>query len=205
MKTVDISGKKYGRLTVVEFEQIRNRHYYWRCLCECGKETVVDAGKLKNGHTQSCGCLLNEDRKTRFLKHGHTKGKIASPEYSIWSSMISRCTVKTNKSYPRYGGRGISVCERWRTFQNFLADMGARKNGQSLDRINNDGDYEPSNVRWSTPSEQARNKRNSLMFAYEGKSLPLATICEIVGVSYHTVWQRINRLGWSFKKSIEKG
>ena len=138
----------------------------WKCICVCGKETIVSAYKLKSGRTKSCGCfLIDSVKETRkrlpraALRHGHSAGGKTSKTYQSWFAMIQRCTNKNNKRYEHYGGRGISVCERWLKFDNFLKDMGDRPDEMTIDRINVNGDYEPSNCRWADSKTQSLNKQ----------------------------------------------
>lgn len=156
---MDLIGQKYGRLTVVENKTIGYK-YKWKCICDCGNETIVYHGHLRSGHTNSCGCLNREAVINRQYKHGQS-GYNTSKEYMTWLAMKSRCYNSNNISYKYYGERGIKICERWlNNFENFLTDMGkAPTKDHSIDRINNDGNYEPSNVRWTLPIEQANNRR----------------------------------------------
>lgn len=164
----NLSGQRFGRLTVIRFDAIRRgRRYHWWCRCECGAEKSVNRQYLVNGKTLSCGCLRDERALATMmanpsaferarLEHGMTN----SPTHRSWSSMIQRCTNPMRSNYKFYGGRGISICERWMVFANFIEDMGVRPDGMTLDRYpDNDGNYEPGNVRWATPLSQSNNRR----------------------------------------------
>ena len=158
----DLMGQQFGRLTVIGFLYIsKYAHAIWKCKCVCGRETDVDGCSLRSGNTRSCGCFLRECSRKRPYKNGHKSGGVSSPEYMCWCNMKLRCSNKHNPMYKYYGGRGISVCERWRnSFKNFLADMGLKPSPElSIDRIDNDGNYEPGNCRWTTAKEQIRNRR----------------------------------------------
>jgi hypothetical protein len=151
-KLVDRKGQRFGRLLVIEEAgRSASKKVMWRCACDCGKETVVPAGGLVTGNTTSCGCVLKE----KITKHGGWK----NASYNTWRAMMRRCYKEQDKDYPRYGGKGVSVCERWHDYLNFVADMGEPVGDETLDRKDVYGNYEPDNCRWAGVKTQNRNLR----------------------------------------------
>ncbi|MGZ8233200.1 MAG: hypothetical protein ACXWT6_06460 [Methylobacter tundripaludum] len=171
---------KFEKLTVVANAERKNYRNRYLCKCHCGNDVTVEEVKLKSGHTKSCGCLQKE--RTSSAKKTH--GKSGCKTIRIWYEMRARCRRKSHKQYPNYGGRGIVVCERWdKSFEAFLEDMGEAPDKMSIDRINNNGGYEPENCRWATKSEQGANTRASRVVLWEGDYISIEKYAKIIGKS----------------------
>jgi hypothetical protein len=156
-KPIEINiGDRFGRWTVVSIEPPK-RLRRAICLCECGVERSVEVHALRRGQSRSCGCLHRDIVRSHTINQTHGRSK--DPIYAVWRMMLSRCNNPNSANWQHYGGRGITVCERWRSFENFIADMGEKPAGLSIDRIDNEGNYEPSNCRWATPKQQTANRR----------------------------------------------
>lgn len=191
---IEMRYKKFNRLTVVALWEVRNnKNPFWECKCDCGKTVIVAGSKLRNNHTKSCGCLKVEMFSNMTTKHGGRQ----DAEYRVWCDMKARCGNKTNKSYQDYGGRGISACEQWiNSYSSFISDMGKRpSNKHSIERIDVNGNYEPSNCRWATKLEQNRNRRITLVVDHNGQRISLAEACEKNKISYGAVKFRKYRKG----------
>lgn len=201
-KRLDLTGMKFGILTAVSYSHGIHKPsggyvHYWNCQCECGNTHNASVSNLRHGSVKSCGCQQNPSRPI----HGMSNSK----EFASWRSMQFRCFNKTCREYARYGGRGITVCERWlgkSGFTNFFSDMGWRPNGTSLDRYpNNNGNYEPGNCRWATPSEQAMNRGTNRFISYNGRTMTVAEWSRELGIGKTTLHYRLTN-GWSVENAM---
>jgi len=203
-KAEDFIGHRYGKLVVVGIagKGTHNRTLM-KCVCDCGNEKIVPFGNLNTGHSNSCGCLEQKNYE-RLGNLNKSHGKSDTRLYNIWQGMKSRCNNPNVKCYKSYGGRGIKVCEEWENYEGF--EKWALLNGYTekltIDRINANGNYEPSNCRWVTMKEQLRNKRNTVYVTYNGVKKPLKTWAEEIGISYETLRSRRIK-GWTDKEIIE--
>lgn len=202
-KVKDISGQKFGRLTVIERSgTAKNGHVLWHCRCSCGNEIIAHGCDLKSSHTQSCGCLRDEVRKEVKTTHGMS----LSPEYRTWSHILSRCENPKVPNYNLYGGRGIRVCSEWHTFENFYRDMGHRPSkSHSIDRIDTNGNYEPGNCRWATGSEQANNRRSNVKLQLLDTEGTLAGISREMEINYSRLYKDYQRFGVEGLEDILNG
>lgn len=210
MTIKNLIGQRFGRLTVIELhhrEQVFNKRgikkgykNYWLCKCECGNEKVIVGESLIANKTKSCGCFRNEKLKERRLKHGMSETKLNG----IYSSMKRRCYNKNDKNYNDYGNRGITVCDEWKNnskaFYNWALSNGYQE-GLTIDRIDNNGNYEPSNCKWATMKEQSRHRRNSRLVEYNGKAQCISAWAEELGVREGLLRDRL-RANWSIEKAF---
>lgn len=196
----DLTGKRFGRLTVIEFYgHNKYRQPRWMCKCDCGNTSIVTGSDLRNRKTLSCGCLWRE----RIMESKVTHGMSYSEVYAEYNDMKSRCYNEKAHNYKYYGGRGIKMCDRWRDdIREFYNDVSILPNfgekGYTLDRINNDGNYEPENVRWATHKEQSNNRRprtSKNLYEYNEKMCSLREISTMTGISYSTLSNRLLK-GW---------
>jgi len=206
MTITDLTGKRFGRLTIVEREASKTTPggrvlHFWKCVCDCGKFRVVRHNHLLSGATKSCRCLSNDSIRARAALHDNATDK---SEYGCWVAMNDRCRRQGHEAFARYGGRGISVCERWReSFEAFLEDMGPRPSPMhSIERKDNDGDYCPANCKWATKKEQGRNRFTNRIIEHNGESLCLSEWAERTGIGVTTIRERLRR-GWSVARAIE--
>lgn len=214
-KFLNITGQKFGRLMAIRFdhkeEKIKGRRkYFWLFKCDCGKEIIHQSALVKIGNTRSCGCLWEENSKNLILKstiHGMRKTRF----WNIWRAMKHRCLNKDSVYYKYYGARGIKICDRWLKFENFRKDMyqsyleHVEKLGErntQIDRINNNGNYEPENCKWSTCREQCNNRRNNHFLTFQGQTLTIAQWARKLNINVKTLKSRILIYKWSTEKSL---
>ncbi len=204
----DLKDREFDQLTVKRLGDPRRsggeiRDWRWWCLCSCGREVAILASNLKAGHTRSCGHLKGR----HFRTHGETgqgkgKSRKRTPEYDAWCSMKQRCLDKNSTYFKDYGGRGITICDRWlESYENFLADVGRRPLGCTLDRTNNNLGYFPGNCKWRTPLEQGRNKRNNRWITFEGETLTLSEWSRKTGLNPSTIRRRL-KAGWLIERAL---
>lgn len=199
---LELVDKTFGFLTVLALESRRWRGYrMWKCQCSCGRTTVVHSGGLTSGDYQSCGCRGGRPGGTG---HGEARKGKRSPEYVTWYSMIQRCCNSKNSAWKNYGGRGIRVCREWRdSFTAFLDHVGRRPSlKHTIDRTDNDGDYEPGNVQWVTRKRQLRNRRGTHMLTYDDRTMSIPDWAEELGLSARTIYDRVVKLGWLTERAL---
>jgi hypothetical protein len=194
-KPQDLTNKQFGRLRALSYAGSEK----WMCVCDCGKEHTAASADLKRGKVRSCGCLQLEVAKSGDCRRTH--GMADTPEYRTWQAMLYRTGDPRCNGYERYGGRGITVCERWKTFENFYADMGPRSRGTTLERNEVDGNYEPSNCRWATRQEQGANMSTTVLLTANGRTQPMEAWAREIGCSTQALRYRLKK-GWSHEKAI---
>ena len=200
-QTKDLTGQRFGEIVVAKFSGYfgtTRKDAWWWCRCNCGQEKMVIAKSLIQGFTHSCGCLRRELARKQMTTHGKTN----SPEFAAWNAMIQRCCNPNAKSFKNYGGRGISVCERWRnSFSCFLQDMGARTSPEhSIERVDNNGDYSPDNVVWALPMQQAHNRRTNHLITFHGVTLCATEWASKLGITLETLLGRLKK--WPLEKAL---
>lgn len=208
-------GMKFGKLTVLSFKERKSGRTYWNCKCECGEKTIARGDKLTSGAKVSCGCVLKQNKMNIRLYGRRDGGKIThnmsnTRFYDIWKGMKQRCLNVNNKDYSNYGARGITICEKWMTFENFKNDMlenyykHADQYGEkdtTIDRIDVDGNYEPDNCRWSTQKVQHHNKTNNKIIKFKGKEYIASDLAREYSLKPVTLFNRLN-LGWDIEKAL---
>lgn len=197
----DITGQTFGRLTVINrTENRRSKKVQWKCLCECGGTTITGTHELRSGNTKSCGCFGKEQLDS-FRK---THEKFDTPEYDTWCHMKNRCYNPKDVGFKDYGGRGITICNKWRhDFLLFFNHIGPKPPGNySVERIDNNGNYEPGNVRWATPKEQTNNQRSNHNITFRGVTMTRAQWAEALGINKGTLSSRIRQLRWPIEKAL---
>lgn len=187
-------------LEFVRAGEIKEKHQKNYYKCNCGIEKLISQDSVRSGHTKSCGCLRKQLTRSRTKTHGLADSK----EYRVWSGMIQRCTNPNHSRYEDYGGRGITVCDRWLKFSNFIEDMGIRTTEKhQLDRRDNNAGYSPENCRWATVTENARNARSNLKITWEGKTQCFTAWAEELGIPKHRAQSRVHGLGWTVFEALE--
>lgn len=205
-KFIDLTGKIFCRLTVLSFNcRTDENRFMWNCLCECGNRTIVEGSHLRGQHTTSCGCYRDQRIVESRTTHGRSRLGKVTKEYHTWLHICQRCENPNDNGYYKYGARGITMCKRWRdSFENFLSDMGqAPSKDHSIERKNNDGNYEPDNCKWATILEQANNRRTNRRVEYLGQVKTLAQWARDTGLRAGVIGARL-RKGWNVHDSLTK-
>lgn len=204
-KIIDLTGERFGRLTVISLSgRANNGAKIWKCICDCGKEHFATTGNLLSGSTKSCGCYHKEMISEMNYKHGLSKHRL----HGIWRGMEQRCCNPKSKSFEHYGGRGITICKEWVSdFENFYnwAIANGYDEFKSIDRIDVNGNYEPSNCRWVNSEIQANNKRNNNKITFQGETHTITEWSRILHIDRKTISDRIFKLGWSPERALKVG
>lgn len=202
-KKIDLTGRRFGRLVVLyETSERKGGNIVWHCRCDCGNEVDVGGHNLTSSRTTSCGCFQREYAAEAHTVHGMRRQGETHPVYRTWYHMLQRCENPNSIGYQNYGGRGITVCGEWHDAEKFIgwAVLNGWRKGLTLDRIDNDGNYEPSNCRWATRKEQAQNKRNNRFITFNGKTQTLAGWAEEIDISPNTLQYRV--LHWPIERAL---
>lgn len=200
----EMTGMRFGRATVLRFDCVKNYNAKWIIECDCGTIKSVEGRSLRSGNTSSCGCLNYDLIKAEGLKC-KTHGLTNSPTYYSWTGMNQRCSNPNHSSWKNYGGRGIKVCKRWRhSFKNFLSDMGERPSlDYSIERSDNDGNYEPSNCKWADLEEQHNNTRTNVKIEWRGVTMTITQWSRKLGIKTATLFSRLGK-GWSIQDALQR-
>lgn len=201
-KRIDLTGQTFGLLTVLRPDgRINGGGWKWLCLCQCGSEKSILSNNLRKGATRSCGCGIGRAANKRHTTHGMSR----TPLYTRWRSMLDRCTNKNHRHYGNYGGRGITVCDRWLKFESFRDDMANTFSPYlELDRIDVNGPYRPDNCRWVNKHIQSRNKRNNVILDFAGRKMTMTDWGVLLGIKPNTIVTRLRR-GWPVERSLTSG
>lgn len=198
MSAKDMTGQKFHRLTILSrVENDKHGNAVWLCRCDCGVEKTVMGAPIRSGKTTSCGCTNRE-----IVRAQKTHGASGTKNYKAWFGMLQRCGNPNHAKWHRYGARGISVCDRWKSYENFLEDMGERPEGMTLDRENNDGNYEPGNCRWASQMTQGNNRGNNRIFEIDGKNLTLSEASRAYGIHKDVARSRLSS-GWGVDEAFK--
>lgn len=190
----NLVGCIFGRWTVADYHGSSGQGAMWNCVCDCGTRKPVHASSLTTGRSLSCGCWQRESLALSKAQHGHNRRSTGqSPTYKSWRNMLKRCNDPKQTGYKNYGGKGIKVCEAWKSFDAFLADMGERPEGKTLDRIDGNGDYTKENCRWMDMREQANNRSNNHLLTHDGETHTVAEWARILGIPDGTIRARLFR------------
>lgn len=191
---VDLTGKRFGRLVVLTRAENHGRYPMWTSRCDCGREKTAMGTNLRQGRTTSCGCFMVDRAREASVTHNENGKATRTAEYTVWASMKQRCFGVNTKAYADYGGRGITVCERWLSYENFLADMGRRPSpNHTIERTDNDAGYSLENCRWATSREQAQNRRSSRTLTAHGETLCITEWARRTGLSRRGIRLRLER------------
>lgn len=205
-KALELIGQRFGRLVVETQSNVRtlNGNIRWNCICDCGNKTTVTGAHLVSKNIQSCGCLHKETVGAMSVNVNTTHGMSYSSEYRTWRAMINRCTNSNDQAYDDYGGRGITICDRWlNSFEAFYEDMGLRPSSDhTLDRREVNGNYDKSNCRWATPTEQANNKRNNVFYTHSGVTKTISEWSREYRIDYGKLYKRLIRDKWDFDRAV---
>lgn len=196
---IDLTGQRFGRLVALEYVGFTNRKARFLFQCDCGNKKVIVSQRVRDGRTKSCGCQ-GPPSGSDTVRYRH--GMAGSPEYVVWMAAKARCRVPTSQKYKDYGGRSITFCERWDDFANFIADMGRRPAGMTIERIDNDGPYSPNNCRWATHAEQCLNQRSNVVLTYKGETKPLSVWARELNIPRSTLRHRA-KLGVALEGSFK--